>query len=198
MKRNCGLFVFGLLMISEYGQAQSLWTAIDEVDQFTDEGIKAAVYEDDTHRIQISVETEKTIAMYLSSKGGTFEPNTKLEMRIDKNPMVDFEPMGEMLDKIMTETLGMPLYRWTPTTLVIMFASIDGLTSTAPADIETASNSCSSIITQFLNGKNLIGRYYVSDTSRENFSISLEGFKEAANKLFEIRELDNDNPHCLR
>ncbi len=53
-------------------------------------------------------------------------------------------------------------------------------------------------MTQFLNGDRLIGRYHVSDTSRQTLSVSLEGFKAAANQVFDIAEMHNANPHCLR
>lgn len=198
MKRNFSLVFFFLLMISEYGHAQSIWTAVNEVDPFTDEQLKGVVYEDDTHRIQISIENEKSIAMYLDLKRGTFEPNTTLELRVDKNPLMVSEPMSDILNEVMTEHLGMPAYRWTPSTLVILFASIANLAPTAPNDIDEAANFCVDRMTQFLNGQSLIGGYYVSDASRGTFNVSLEGFKEAANQVFEIGEVRNDNPHCLR
>ena len=198
MKRNNSLVFLCLLMISNLGHAQSVWTVVDEVDPFTDEGIKAVVYEDDTHRIQISIENEKSLAMYLRLKRGTFEPNTILEMRVDKNPMMESKPMSDMLNEIMIETMGMQSYRWTPSTLVILFASIANLVPTTPGDMDKAANSCADRMTQFLNGESVIGRYHVSDTSRGTFKVPLEGFKEAANQVFEIAEVRNENPHCLR
>jgi len=198
MKLSHSLLLVILMLISDYGYTQSVWTAIDEVDPFTDEGIKAVVYEDAVHRIQINAETESSIAMYLSRKQGTFEPNTTLELRIDKNPLVDFSPDGKMFDKIMIEAVGMPSYRWSPSSLVVLFAAISTLNPENQSEISKATNSCTGVMTQFLNGEKLIGRYHVSDTSRETFSVSLEGFKEAANQLFDIADTNNNNPHCLR
>jgi len=198
MKRSCIFVFFVFLMISEYGVAQSSWTAVDDVDAFTDKEFKAVVYEDDTHRIQISIETENSIAMYLVLKRGTFEPNTTLELRVDSNPMTEFKPMSDMVNEVTTDIFGMRPYQWTPSTLVILFASIEGLSSTKPEDIESGSNSCKGIMVQFLNGESLIGRYHVSDTGRETFSVSLEGFKGAANQVFDIADVNNDNPNCVR
>lgn len=169
-------FLVTMMLLSCSVQAE--WSVIDKIDDFTDEEVKAVVYDDLNVRLQFNIETFHMIVsndvsasigmmLYVTSKSGLFEPNSILELRVDKQKVHAFE---ETLDDFIPK-----LYEWSPSTIAV-------LTVGATKD----QTSCS-IVSDILKGSELKGRYYVSKTGRQTFSISLEGATEAFQQVFPER-----------
>ena len=148
------------------------WQEINYVDDFTDEQVKAARWEDDHHIIQISLDKyilqgKQTTGyrMYVSRKDiGTFEPRTPIELRVDKRELSDFKDM---------DLPGFEnLFVWSPGTL----------TFTISAKVPT----CNAVMQGLTEGEVLRGRYYISSTDRATFSVPLAGLSSILGRLFEI------------
>jgi len=89
-------FLMAIMLAS--GSVQAKWFTLDRVDDFTDEAVKAVVYEDENVRLQFNpnfydvissgeVNTRLGMKLYVSSKRGLFEPNSSLELRVDKQEL---------------------------------------------------------------------------------------------------------------
>ena len=162
--------LLALVIFSQSAAAQ--WSGIDTVDDFTDEDIKMVVYDDENIRLQFNVEEtyimgNKVEAMfiYLSTKklAQTFEPQTEVDYRIDKNKAGIMQPMTlEGLQEF---------YTWSPRTIRVLWARAD------------LARGCSEL-GELMTGKKFKGRFHISSTQRDSFNISLDGAKEAFIKVF--------------
>jgi len=169
------IFVFTLALSSS---SMADWKALVEIDDFTDEEIRAVVYEDEQVRLQFNLdeaiiavkgmEPVKNEAMfvYVSSHQGLFEPNTTLEWRVDQHPVKIDEPND-------SEYLKTNAYSWSPSTLKLMrWGWGSGM------------DKCAEPALEFFGGSTLKGRYYVSKMGRQTFSISFNGMRDAFKEAF--------------
>ncbi len=159
---------FGLTLLMVPFTAMADWTYIDSIDPFTDEPSRAAIWEDESHRIQLSREKDgKAVWMYLTRKlSGSFEPDTPIEYRVDQlvlrgENMID---LHELLERY----LNKPSYIWEPGTVAF---------STWHGD-PNEPGGCG-FIGELLHGETLRVRYWISKVDRETFSVDLTGSDES-------------------
>ena len=159
--------------------ANAEWLYINKIDDFTDENIRAAVWQDDDHRIQLSrqeptPEGHRNIWIFINRKApGTISPTGLVEYRIDKldTREVDIKHL-EWLEK----TIKRERVSWQPDTIAFF----------VQGDWEDA--KCTNI-EPFLTGNTLRIRYRTDKMDTAAFAVPLEGQRE---KLIEILELE----HC--
>jgi hypothetical protein len=159
--------------------ASAQWTYINKVDDFTDEVIKAAIWEDKDHKIQLSrIEPDKfgrrSIWMYVSRKGiGTIAPDGLIELRIDKNATKEIKPdIYRDLEKL----TKMRWISWQPDTVAFFFQ----------AESDDRENHCQHI-TPLILGETLRIRYRTDKMDTAAFAVPLAGQTE---KLVETLELE--------
>lgn len=155
------IFVFLLFAFSSPAFAE--WTSVNKVDAFSDEKVRYAVYDDQDHRVQISHQGTAVWMFVTRKKIGTFEPNKLIELRVDKNKTLEFDP--PKMNKIFA-SLGQKAYQWEPATIgfLIWHGQED--------------KTCG-YIGELISGENLSVRYQINTMERDYFSISLAGAKEA-------------------
>ena len=174
---------FGLaLLLFLPTAAHADWYVINKTDEFTDEKVLAAVWEDEDHRIQISREhyvdpkgkEDSQVVMFITIKTlDTFEPKTPIDLRVDENPATVLNAYE--LDEIMIPIKGVTGYTWEPKTVRNLIWHGD------------ESQKCG-YIKELAEGKELKVRYRIDRTSRTTFSADLRGARAA---LKEALELEN-------
>jgi hypothetical protein len=150
------LFTFSL-------PASAEWVSVNKVDAFTDKKVMYAVYSDENHRVQISRQGTAVWMFVTRKKIGTFEPNTLIELRVDKNKVLEFDP--PVMNKILAAS-GLKAYQWEPATIGFLIWS-------GQEDV-----GCG-YIGQFMSGEKLSVRYQTNTMERDSFSINLAGAKKA-------------------
>lgn len=152
-----------LFFIFFSASAFSNWNYVNKVDDFTDEKVMFAAYNDSDHRIQLSHEGTSVWMFITRKKLGTFEPSGIIELRVDRNKTHIIDPAkAKLLSKLMKKSV----FQWEPST--VGFLLWHG----------KEEEGCG-YIGQLLNGKELRGRYQLNSMERDSFKISLDGAKPA-------------------
>lgn len=145
--------------------ASANWSHVDKIDDFTDESVKYSFYSGKDHNIQISRENKSVWMFITRKKTGTFEPNGLIEIRVDKNDVLEIDP--ESL-KSMEELMDTSFYQWEPST--VGFRVWHGE--------ENEGGDCS-FIGEIINGKALKVRYQINKLEKDSFKVDLQGAKDA-------------------
>lgn len=155
------VIAFAFYVIPSTVSAQ--WSFVEKVDDFTDEKITYALYSDNDHQIQISHEG-KAVWIFITKNGlESFEPNGKIELRVDKNETRIIDPVK---CKELSDLMGKDTFLWEPKTVgfLIWHGKED--------------EGCG-YIGELLEGDFLNFRYQINSMESETYKISLEGAKEA-------------------
>lgn len=155
------IFVFLLFALSMPAFAE--WASVNKVDPFTDKKVRYAVYSDENHRVQISYQGTAVWMFVTRKKIGTFEPNTLIELRVDKNKTLEFDPPA--MNKILAAS-GLKAYQWEPATIGFLIW-------------HGQEDKACGYIGELISGEKLSVRYQTNTMERDSFSISLDGAKEA-------------------
>lgn len=151
------------------------WNVISKIDDFTDDEVKFASYNDDHHHLQIN-RNEKTgyVWFFIKRKDiGSFEPNTIIEMRVDKNKVKEIDPK---FLKRLSSSVGQTFYQWEPNT--IAFSVWHGK--------EDKGKKCG-FISDLLTGDTLKIRYRVSTLETNSINISLNGAKDSLIEALDLK-----------
>lgn len=165
------LIVALILVSSIFG---SEWRAISKVDDFTDQKVQFAVYEDDKHRIQLSREGD-IVWMYVSIKTlDQFHPNGLIELRVDKNEVrkMSFKTLNDSNKYI-------KVFEWKPSIIAFRLTALSKISNVY---------SCGSI-EELINGKELKIRYMTAlDMGQNSFSVPLINAGKAIKQGLDINE----------
>jgi hypothetical protein len=148
------------------------WTVVDKVDDFTDKKEKYVVYNDKKHKIQISKSEDNQIWFYIQRKElGHIEPNTIIELRVDKNKTTIINPL--LLAELTAMMKTSPLYEWEPDIVGFMICA------------KKVSMDCP-FVSNIITGKELKIRYSTSKFEKETFTIDLIDSDKLIKKALEI------------
>lgn len=145
--------------------AHANWKVVEKQDEFTDEKVKFIAFSNDTHRLQISRHNETGYVWFFITRKefGTFEPDSLVELRVDKNDTKNIDPK---FLKRLSSGVGQTFYQWEPST--IAFSVWHGK--------EEQGKRCG-FISELLNGDELKIRYRINTLETRSTSINLSGIK---------------------
>lgn len=161
--------IAALLLLSLAQLANAEWSAVNRVDDFTDEVVRFAVFKDDAHSIQVSRQGEdESVWMFIErTKIGQFHPYGSIEMRVDKNETYGWDTEELRRLEEMSKSIGLPtMYQWEPATIGVLIWH------------GNEAEGCGKI-GEMISGQEFKFRYQVSKSERESFSITLAGAREA-------------------
>ncbi|GAW47559.1 MULTISPECIES: hypothetical protein [Pseudomonadota] len=170
MYKKILVLVLILLPISAFAK----WNVTDKVDEFTDTKTKYMTYNDASHNIQISRNLDTGYVWFFITRKdiGSFEPDTLIEMRVDKNKTKEIDPK---FLKRLGSGVGQSFYQWEPST--IAFSVWHGK--------EDQVKKCG-FISELLSGSELKIRYRINSLETHSTSVSLNGAKEALISTLEL------------
>ena len=159
-----------LLLLIISSQSLANWSFNESTDEFTDQNIKLVSFEDKNHFIQIQKDKDHKVWMLINKKKGTFNPQGKVEIRVDKNKTYT---RSKEDSKLTEKYFKFKSFIWEPSTVAMVIGN----------DVITEDIINCGLTDDILKGKKLKFRYSTSNMSSESYSIDLNGITTPLKKL---------------